>query len=451
MSDETTNEGPQPQEEQSLNARLRSLEQSEGNRSGGRQRPNVSPTVAIVGIVAISFLGGMVYLSLQPDEVEQIVTSSPDEFQQEGTGFGTVDPFPEPEPQAPTPDPNAALLERIDGLQAEIERLRNAPAEEIDTSEQDARLAELLSTVEDLQAANAETQADFERQLSERDRLLRQLQADLDLARLTQPSAAVQDTGLSDEERRRIAELERRRQAAADFQAARISSGIIAYGGGGDGAAAEDGAERLLDAGTDFVRNGAATAEVTQAEIIANPANTVPQGTLIQAALETAVDSSLPGQVRAITSENVYSYDGTRILIPRGSRLIGRYQSGVEIAQERVTIAWDRIILPTQQTVEISAFGGDELGRSGVTGYVDSRFRERFGSAALISLISAGANYGSAQIETDEGSRFGDDIGGNLEDASDSALNDYLSLGPVIHVEQGATITVMVDRDLEIF
>ena len=128
---------------------------------------------------------------------------------------------------------------------------------------------------------------------------------------------------------------------------------------------------------------------VTQAEGIANPSNTIVQGTMFQAVMETALDSSLPGQTRAVVSEDVFSIDGSRLLIPRGSRLIGRYRAGVDIAQRRVTIAWARIILPDNQTVQISSFAGDELGRSGVTGFVDTRFAERFGAAAMISLISA--------------------------------------------------------------
>ena len=101
--------------------------------------------------------------------------------------------------------------------------------------------------------------------------------------------------------------------------------------------------QRRLDGDTDFIRNGAEPAEVTQAQLIVNPSNTVVQGTMIQAVLETAIDSSLAGQVRAMVSEDVHAYDGSRILIPRGARLIGRYQSGLDIAQRRVTIAWDRI------------------------------------------------------------------------------------------------------------
>ena len=197
--------------------------------------------------------------------------------------------------------------------------------------------------------------------------------------------------------------------------------------------------------------NGALPSAVTQAEVIANPSNTVVQGTMIQAIMETALDSSLPGQTRAIVSEDVYSYDGTRLLIPRGSRLIGRYRSGVEVAQRRVTIAWDRIVLPTDQTVRISSFGGDELGRSGVTGLVDTRFGERFGSAALISIISAAPSVAASEVEDETTADVLEDVGDDLADATDSVIGEYLSIGPVIHVDQGARVTVMVDRDLEIF
>ena len=167
--------------------------------------------------------------------------------------------------------------------------------------------------------------------------------------------------------------------------------------------------------------------------------------------METALDSSLPGQVRAIISEDVYSYDGTRLLIPRGSRLIGRYRSGLEIAQRRVTIAWDRIILPTDQTIQISSFGGDELGRSGVSGFVDTRFDERFGSAALISIISAAPAAAASEVEDETAADVLEDVGDDLADATDSVIGEYLSIGPVIYIDQGARVTVMVDRDLEIF
>jgi type IV secretion system protein VirB10 len=234
------------------------------------------------------------------------------------------------------------------------------------------------------------------------------------------------------------------------FQERRIASPTIAFGGA-SGANETALTERTFGEVTDFVLNGALPSTVTQAEVIANPSNTILQGTMIQAVMETALDSSLPGQTRAVVSEDVYSVDGARLLIPRGSRLIGRYRAGVDIAQRRVTIAWDRIILPAGQTVQISSFGGDELGRSGVTGFVDTRFAERFGSAALISLISAAPSAAASEVQDETAADALEDVGDDLADATDSVIGDYLSIGPVIYVDQGARVTVMVDRDLEIF
>ena len=133
------------------------------------------------------------------------------------------------------------------------------------------------------------------------------------------------------------------------------------------------------------------------------------------------------------------------------ARLIGRYRSDVALAQSRVMVAWDRIILPDNQTVQISAFGGDELGRTGTTGFVDTRFAQRFGSAALISLIGALPAAAAGQIDSEAAADVASDVGTDLRDSTQSVMQDYLAIRPVIHVDQGTRITVMVDRDLEIF
>ena len=107
--------------------------------------------------------------------------------------------------------------------------------------------------------------------------------------------------------------------------------------------------------------------------------------------------------------------------------------------------------MPNNQTVTITSFGGDELGRSGVAGVVDTRFGERFGSAALISLITALPGAAAAQVEDEASAEVLEDVGDDLADSTDSVIGEYLAIGPVIYVDQGSRITVMVDRDLEIF
>ena len=350
---------------------------------------------------------------------------------------------------------------------AQIEELRDAPDSDAGADSAAAEAIDALTArIADLQDASENAQEQFQAELAARDRELQQLRMDLDLARLEANKPTPAPLGPTDEElrareeerlrreeeARRLAELQRRAEEERAFQERRISSPVIAFGGtGGANAGETELTERTFGEVTDFVLNGALPSAITQAEVIANPSNTVIQGTMIQAVMETALDSSLPGQTRAIISEDVFSYDGSRLLIPRGSRLIGRFRSGIEIAQRRVTIAWDRIILPNNQTVQISSFGGDELGRSGVTGFVDTRFDERFGSAALISIISAAPSVAAAQVEDETTADVLEDVGDDLANATDSVIGEYLSIGPVIYVDQGARVTVMVDRDLEIF
>jgi type IV secretion system protein VirB10 len=449
-----------------LEKRLAALEGS--SSSSAQNRPSMK--VAAAGIIGIAAIGGFAYLALQPTVDVPLPTAQPEEFQSEGEGFGDIAPFVPPPPPDPEVqivetqvEPNAELLSQLAALQTQIEALQNAeqPVVEDDTAAADA-INSLSEQIAALQASSESAQEQFQNELEARDRGLERLRMDLELAQLQPPTPASSPSQNDlleaeqlrlqrEEEARRMAELERRRAEELAFQQARIESPTIAFGGGAAADGSDALSERTLGAVQDFVVNGALPSQVTQAEVIANPANTVVQGTMIQAVTETALDSSLPGAIRAIISEDVYSFDGSRILIPRGSRLIGRYQSGVEIAQQRVTVAWDRIIMPNNQTVTITSFGGDELGRSGVSGVVDTRFGERFGSAALISLITALPGAAAAQVEDEASAEVLEDVGDDLADSTDSVIGEYLAIGPVIYVDQGSRITVMVDRDLEIF
>jgi type IV secretion system protein VirB10 len=74
-------------------------------------------------------------------------------------------------------------------------------------------------------------------------------------------------------------------------------------------------------------RMGGTGVETASAHRMADTTNTVTQGTLISAILETAIDSDLPGYVRAVVSQDVRSFDGKRVLVPRSSRLIGQYKA----------------------------------------------------------------------------------------------------------------------------
>ena len=179
------------------------------------------------------------------------------------------------------------------------------------------------------------------------------------------------------------------------------------------------------------------------------PLTTISEGTLISGVLETAIQSDLPGAIRAVVSEPVWSEDASRILIPKGSRLIGRYESEIVQGQSRVLIAWSRAKLPDGHSISLDALGTDGLGRAGLGGHVDGHFTTTFEAAFLISAVSAISNLGGRDALPNEVANAvvseGSAIAG---EAVRDALGGYLAVPPTIHVDQGTPITVFVQRDL---
>jgi len=174
----------------------------------------------------------------------------------------------------------------------------------------------------------------------------------------------------------------------------------------------------------------------------------VAQGTIIQAILESAVNSDLPGMIRGIVNEDVYAFDGAKIMIPKGARLIGRYSSNIQLGQERVVAVWTRLIRPDGVSIALGSPTSDDLGLSGIGGNVDTHFREKFGSAALISVMTGIAGYGSSRIRDEAGRELAENIGNDFTGQTNGALERYLSLAPTIRADQGSRVSVFVARDL---
>jgi len=113
----------------------------------------------------------------------------------------------------------------------------------------------------------------------------------------------------------------------------------------------------------------------------------VAQGTLIRADLLTAIQSDLPGNVSAIVREDVWSFDGRRVLIPAGTKLIGDYRSGITRGQTRIFVVWTRLLREDGVSVQLGSIGTDDLGRAGKAGFVDQHYVERFGASILLSVV----------------------------------------------------------------
>ena len=180
----------------------------------------------------------------------------------------------------------------------------------------------------------------------------------------------------------------------------------------------------------------------SRAGVLANRTTTVAQGTLIPAVMETAFNSTRPGLARAIVSRDVRGFDGSRVLIPRGSRLIGEYRSDVAPGQRRALVNWIRLIRPDGVTIAIGSPATDPLGRGGIRARVNSHFFERFAGALLRSTIDVGltlaAGAANAPLILVPGG-----LGNGIQQAQPREVT------PTLTVRPGTSISVFVARDLD--
>lgn len=190
--------------------------------------------------------------------------------------------------------------------------------------------------------------------------------------------------------------------------------------------------------------SAATSREVARSGVLRRQASTVPQGTLIPAVLETALDSSRPGFARAIVSRDVTGFDGGRVLIPRGSRLFGEYQTELAAGQNRATVQWTRLVRPDGVIISLDSPAADPGGRAGVEGRVNNRYLERFAGALLQTTMNVGASLAGrglgngAVIVALPGSTQG-----GVSASADSSIR------PTLRVEAGTRVSVLVARDLE--
>ena len=199
------------------------------------------------------------------------------------------------------------------------------------------------------------------------------------------------------------------------------------------------GAPTLLAGVSTVQGNTISEANSARSTRLADPANTIAQGTLIPAVLETAIQSDLSGYARAVVSQDVRSFDGSQVLVPRSSRLIGEYKGNLAAGQKRVYLMWTRLIRPDGVSIALASPAVDAAGQAGIGGKVNDHFFQRLGSAVLMSLVGGLSTLGSGGATVV--------VSGGQSAASLATQRDG-QRAPTVHVLQGEPIRVFTARDL---
>jgi len=177
-------------------------------------------------------------------------------------------------------------------------------------------------------------------------------------------------------------------------------------------------------------------------------------GTIIPAALVTGLNSDLPGQVIANVTEAVYdTATGRHLLIPQGSRLIGRYDSQVAFGQRRVLLVWTRLILPDTSSIAFDRLPGiDPAGYAGLEDGVDWHWDRLLAGAALSTLLGIGAELASPNRGIDGNDRVIIATRQSTQDTVNQVGQEItrrnLNMQPTLTVRPGFPMRVMVNKDL---
>ena len=180
----------------------------------------------------------------------------------------------------------------------------------------------------------------------------------------------------------------------------------------------------------------------------------VKAGAIIPAALITALNSDLPGEVIAQVSENVYDHrTGRYVLIPQGSRLIGQYDSEVAYGQERALVAWNRLIMPNGWSINIGSMTGADLsGASGLHDRVDGHIWQLVRGIALSTVVTIGAASAQDQQSRAAGGYVLNDATAGISSSANQAAQQFvtrdLNRQPTITVRPGWPVRILVNKDM---
>jgi len=176
-------------------------------------------------------------------------------------------------------------------------------------------------------------------------------------------------------------------------------------------------------------------------------------GTVIAAALVTGIKSDLPGDVIATVTEPVYdTATGKFLLIPQGSRILGRYNSQVSYGQSRVQMVWNRIILPDTSSLTLdNLVGTDPAGYAGVEDEIDRHWGRILAGAALTTLLGVGAELAAPENRQD-GNRIiiagRDGLQDSVNQVGQEMTRRNMNIQPTLTARPGLPVRIVSNRDL---
>lgn len=177
-------------------------------------------------------------------------------------------------------------------------------------------------------------------------------------------------------------------------------------------------------------------------------------GGIIPGVMLTGINSDLPGTMTANVREDVYdTVTGRILLIPKGTRITGKYSSSISFGQSRVLVVWQRLIFPNGKSINLENFeGADMSGYSGLVGTVDNHTLKLFQGVILSSILGATAGIiddnGNNNNNNSWRNNAGRGAGEEIVTIGEAIASRFLAVQPTIKIAPGSRFNIMVNSDL---
>ena len=202
---------------------------------------------------------------------------------------------------------------------------------------------------------------------------------------------------------------------------------------------------------------GAALPDVSSAQPLTHPDNLMLRGTYIRCVLETRIITDIPGFTSCIVNEPIYSFTGKQLLLPKGSKVLGKYEQ--EPNSDRVAVIWDRVVTPTGIDVSMASPGVDNLGGAGHPGNYNAHWASRISSALLISMLSDAFKYEAAKKGPTTSTigadgtivqqPFQSNTAQTVQNLADQAVRAAANRPATVTINQGTVVTIYVAKDVD--
>jgi len=174
------------------------------------------------------------------------------------------------------------------------------------------------------------------------------------------------------------------------------------------------------------------------------------EGTVLESVLVNRLDGAMSGPVECLVTNDVYSHDRQRVLIPSGSKVLGETRRVEAFGQARLAVAFHRLIMPDGYSVSLDQFKGlNQIGDAGLRDQVNNHYARIFGASLALGVIGAAGEVGTGGVLTQSGTdRLREGFGQSLAQSSQQILDRFLNLLPTITIREGHRVKIYLSGDL---